>query len=150
MRFLVALLLIQVIYYAYGFTRPASNIITTSANLERILQPKPRRPCISGEKWPKSPSPDSTEQKFTRLEAKDFMRLQGRVLRLENLVHDLCGAIVYSDDMALMEREILRSGPIYLDPNNETNRPPILLRREIADVAWRHGKPVSPPAHKWH
>lgn len=106
------------------------------------LQPKPRRPCVTGEKWP--------IEQFTRADAKDTRRLQGRVHRLETLVHDLCSVIVYCDDMALMEREILQSGDIYMDLSSTKIRKPLLLRRAIADLARQYGDPVGPPAHKWH
>ena len=129
-----------------GFANPTLHIYMSSTNSEPLLRAKPRLPCVVGEKWSTSPSPDQP----LRSDKKDFMRLQGRVRRLETLVHDLCCAIVYADDMALVERQMLQSGPIYQDVTTENHRPPILLRRETADIAWRHGNPVSPPPHKWH
>ena len=92
-----------------------------------------------GEKWGKGSRKDAIEQR----------RLEGRVYRLECLVHDLCCAIVYCDDMALMEREILQIGDIHMDLSSNMTRPPLLLRRAVADLAWKHGRPVSPPEHKW-
>lgn len=143
------LILCSVMAHVSSFSRSGTAIFMSNANPKPILQPKPYRKCQIGESWGKSPLPDRG-QNYTRLDRKDFMRLQGRVRRLENLVHDLCCAIVYADDMALVEREMLRSGPIYQNPGSEIARPPILLRRETADIAWRYGNPVSPPAHKWH
>ena len=105
------------------------------------LLPRPRRPCVTGEKCP--------VEKYTRKDAIEQRRLEGQVYRLECLVHDLCCAIVYCDDMALMEREILQIGDIHMDLSSNMKRPPLLLRRAVADLAWKHGRPVSPPEHKW-
>ena len=115
-------------------------LVTMHAGL--ALAPKPRIPCVQGEPWPVTIR--------TRGDAINERRVQGRVHRLEQLLNELCCAIVYSDDMALMEREILQVGNIYLDLSSNTTRRPFLLRREIADIAWKHGQPVSPPAHNWH
>ena len=147
MRMLAIIIFIQLLIHASTFSRP-THVYMSNAESNSALKAKPRRPCVVGEKWSKSP--DQYGNKFTRLQTKDFVRLERRVRRLENILHELCSAIVYSDDMALTERQMLQSGAIYQDPNNETSRLPILLRRETADIAWRHGNPVSPPAHKWH
>ena len=56
-------------------------------------------------------------EKYTRKDAIEQRRLEGRVYRLECLVHDLCCAIVYCDDMALMEREILQIGEYEKTPS---------------------------------
>ena len=106
------------------------------------LKPRPQRPCKLGESWPVT--------RYTRQDAKDHRRLEGRILRLESLVHDLCCAMVYCDDMALMEREMLQAGDIHQDLSSTQTRKPLLLRRAVADIAWRYGRPVSPPEHKWH
>ena len=82
------------------------------------LLPRPRRPCVTGEKWP--------VERYTRKDAIEQRRLEGRVYRLECLVHDLCCAIVYCDDMALMEREILQIGDIHMDLSSNMKRPPLL------------------------
>ena len=107
-----------------------------------FLKPRPQRLSGLGERWPVTT--------YTRQDAKDNRRLEGRILRVESLVHDLCCAIVYCDDMALMEREMLQAGDIHLDLSSTQTRDPLLLRRAVADIAWRYGRPVSPPEHKWH
>lgn len=105
------------------------------------LHNKPRHPPL-GERWPCDI--------FTRQDAKNERRLMGRVSRLETLVHELCSAIVYSDDMALMEREMLQAGAVHMDLSSNLTRQPVLLRRVVSDIARKHGQPASPPAHNWH
>jgi len=68
---------------------------------------------------------------------------------MDQLLHELCCAIVYCDDMALMERETLQSSTIHLDLSSNLTRRPSLLRREVADIAARYGRPVSPLEHNW-
>ena len=76
--------------------------------------------------------------------------MMGRVSRLETLIHELCSAMVYSDDVALMEREMLQAGAVHMDLSSNLTRQPILLRRVVSDIARKHGQPASPPAHNWH
>lgn len=111
------------------------------------LQPRPHRMRCMGEKWPATlplKSPD-----FTRGDAIHERREASRVHRVEGLLHEICCALVYCDDMALLEREMLSSGPIWMDLSSSMARQPLLLRRTVADIAWRHGRPVSSPEHKW-
>ena len=138
MRWLLLLCIACLMTPAHSFSRTVVNLSMSDSN----LSPKPLRICSSAESQPK--------QKWTRSDRKTNMRLEGRILRLENLVYELCGALVYSDDMSLLEREMLSAGTIYQDPTTEKSRQPVLMRREIADIAWRYGRPVSPPARKWH
>ena len=108
------------------------------------LEPKPRRLCLSGESWPR-PSMHGSADSSSEVE-----RLRRRVTLLENLVHDICSALVYCDDMALAEREMLSAGDIFLDLSSNVTRSPLLLRRSVANISRKHGRPVSPPSHSWH
>ena len=82
--------------------------------------------------------------------SSEVERLRRRVTLLENLVHDICSALVYCDDMALAEREMLSAGDIFLDLSSNVTRSPLLLRRSVANISRKHGRPVSPPSHSWH
>ena len=108
-----------------------------------VLDTKPEHPCRRGEPWPR---PGMLK---TRGEEIQERRLTWRVQYLENILHDVCSAIVYSDDMALVERQMLQAGKIHLDLSSNVTRAPLLLRRAVADIARKNGKPVNPPAHFW-
>lgn len=108
-----------------------------------VLEQKPHHPCLSGEYWPR---PKAFK---TRGEEIQERRLSARVRYLENIVDDLCSAIVYSDDMALVERQMLQAGAIHMDLSSNLTRSPILLRRAVADIARQNGKPVNTPVHFW-
>ena len=108
---------------------------------------RPRRAQCMGEKWP-TPMPLAS-QDFTRRDAIHAKRENARVHRIETLLHEICCALVYCDDMALVEREMLSSGQVWMDLSSSMARQPLLLRRAVADIAWRYGRPVSPPEHKW-
>ena len=108
------------------------------------LEPKPRRLCLAGESWPRPGTHGLAGSQ------SDVERLKRRVNLLENLVHDICSALVYCDDVALVEREMLSAGDIFMDLSSNVTRSPLLLRRSVADISRKHGRPVSPPAHSWH
>lgn len=108
------------------------------------LEPKPRRWCLAGEAWPRGHASVPHDKQ------SDVERLTRRVTLLENLVHDICSALVYCDDVALVEREMLSAGDIFMDLSSNVTRAPLLLRRSVADLSRKHGRPVSPPSHSWH
>ena len=108
------------------------------------LEPKPRRWCLAGEAWPRGHASVSDGKQT------DVERLTRRVTLLENLLHDICSALVYCDDVALVEREMLSAGHIFMDLSSNVTRAPLLLRRSVADLSRKHGRPVSPPSHSWH
>lgn len=108
------------------------------------LNKAPLHPCRQGEQWPRPPTPRTRQDEITE------RRLDSRVRYLENLLQDLCSVIVYSDDMALVERQALQAGEIYLDLSSNMTRTPLLLRRAVADIARLHGKPVQMPERLWH
>jgi hypothetical protein len=45
---------------------------------------------------------------------------------------------------------MLSAGDIFLDLSSNVTRAPLLLRRSVADLSRKHGRPVSPPSHSWH
>ena len=49
----------------------------------------------------------------------DFCALKRRVYLLETLVSELCGAILYSDDMSLVERNTAEIGMVFRDAEQD-------------------------------
>lgn len=130
---------------SFGTTRlPGATRWSCTLKAATQLEPKPRRWCLAGEAWPRRHERASFDQ------SADVERLARRVALLENLVHDICSALVYCDDVALVEREMLSAGDIFLDLSSNVTRAPLLLRRSVADLSRKHGRPVSPPSHSWH
>ena len=79
----------------------------------------------------------------------DVKRLRDDVHRLERLVLELCGALVYSDDIALLERTTAGLGPIYRDASFSATRTPIFARNAIERVLVNRALVATPPAHVW-
>jgi hypothetical protein len=129
----------------HAWTCRASNAMppNTAARALPALAQRPYYPCLAGEKWPR---PKALKTRGDEIQER---RLNTRVQYLETLVQDLCSAIVYSDDMALVERQMLQCGNIHLDMSSNMTRTPLLLRRAVADIARANGKPVRSPAHNW-
>jgi hypothetical protein len=125
-----------------GFSMKASQN-QYSLKAATTLEPKPRRWCLAGEPWP------NAQETVTRKDALTVKRLDRRIMQLENVLRDLTSALVYADDMAMAERQTLQAGNIYLDMSSNVTRQPLLLRRAVADLARKHGNPVSPPVHHW-
>lgn len=137
-------MIVMMLYLTTAFPTPSA-----------YLLPKPEMPCAFGEKWPRSTVPYDLPsfnhlRVYTRQDAKVDRRLAGRVRRLECMIQEICCAISYSDDIGLMEREMLKSGDIYLDSDLNMTRDPMLLRRAIANISRKYGNPVSAPEHFWH
>jgi len=79
----------------------------------------------------------------------DFCALKRRVYSLETLVSELCGAILYSDDLSLLERNTAGIGMVYRDASFAESRAPAFARRRIESVLQRyHITPKNQP-HTW-
>jgi len=52
----------------------------------------------------------------------DFVALKRRVAMLENLVSELCGAMLYSDDMSLLERNTAAVGSVFRDSSFKASK----------------------------
>ena len=76
-------------------------------------------------------------------------RLRRDVKRLERLVAEICGALVYSDDVALMERSAAALGPIYRDASFSASRRPVFARRAVECVLAARGLVATPPVRAW-
>lgn len=122
----------------------AQRELKISMNSTPKLLPKPQRKiCPIGENWPRA------NRQEADLSESNEQRLNRRLLLMESLVHDICCALVFCDDVALAEREMLAAGEIFFDLSSELKRQPLLLRRCVADISRKHGRPVSPPEHFW-
>lgn len=138
--YLSVLLAVFCLHYCWSFSAVPS---TTGAASFVALEPKPHYPCLSGEKWPR---PHALKTRSDEIQER---RLASRVKYLENIVENLCSALVYCDDMALLEREMLKTGDIHLDMSSNMTRRPLLLRKTVADIARQNGQPVKTPVHHW-
>jgi len=78
------------------------------------------------------------------------MRLERRVSALESTLHDVCSALVMSDDVALMERQAVSIGDIYRDWSFNTARRPRVLRQEIMRAMHKNNMNVQPLMYTWH
>lgn len=79
----------------------------------------------------------------------DVERLRGDVARLERLVLELCGALIYSDDVALLERTTSALGPIYRDATFTAQRRPVFARKAVEVVLANRGLVAAPLMRAW-
>jgi len=79
-----------------------------------------------------------------------LMRLERSVSALECTLHDVCSALVMSDNVALMERQALAIGDIYCDGSFNTARRPRVLRQEIMRAMHQNNMNVQPLMYTWH
>ena len=107
-----------------------------------ILEQKPHHPCLAGEKWPK---PQGLKTRGDEIQER---RIVARLKQMENIIQGLLSVLVYADDLALAERQMLQSS-IHLDLSSNMTRSPMLLRRAVADLARANGQPVQTPVHFW-
>lgn len=77
------------------------------------------------------------------------MQLERKVVGLENVVNELCSALLYCDDVALMERQARRVGDIYLDSDFSTIRRPRMLRQELMSIMNKHNMSTMPLMYTW-
>jgi len=79
----------------------------------------------------------------------DFATLKRRVGQLEKLVEDLCGALLYSDDMSLLERNTAAIGSVYRDGTFMESREPAFARKRVESVLQAHGVSAKQQPHRW-
>lgn len=83
---------------------------------------------------------------YTRSDS-DIMRADIRELR--NIIEDLCGALLYSDDFCTVERKTAEMGLIYRDTNFKTFRQPLYTRVALRNVMRLHHITATPVIHSW-
>ena len=86
----------------------------------------------------------------TRYSNNDTEQLQRRVLLLETLIKEICGAIMYSDDIAMSERQVSECGKIYRDSMFKEIRKPVLVRSSIKKILESRGMDPIPMPHCWY
>ena len=79
----------------------------------------------------------------------EFAALQRRVRVLESLVGNICGAVVYSDDISLLERNTAEIGQVYRDASFGEARQPVFARQRIQQVLQSYGFSTSTSPHTW-
>lgn len=77
----------------------------------------------------------------------DIMRSEIRELRC--MVTELCGALLFSDDMSMLERHTAEMGIVYRDKGFGSFRHPLFARAAIRDVLHLHALEPTPFAHSW-
>ena len=82
-------------------------------------------------------------------EGIEIVVLRRRVYALERLVSELCGAVLYSDDLAVLERQTSEIGAVYRDGGFAEYRRPVFARNKIEAVLKRNGFAASPFPHTW-
>jgi len=105
------------------------------------LRPRPQLPGAA--LGPLSPSEEARA-----LETR-VLRLERRVTQLNAMLEDLCSALLYCDDVALMERNARCIGEIYLDASFTSIRRPRVLRQEVVQIMNRHGITDKPLMYTW-
>jgi len=106
------------------------------------LRAKPLLPGVKA--VPLSPGDIASAAHETRV-----LRLQRRVTQLTAMIEDLCSALLYCDDVALMERNARGMGEIYLDASFTSIRRPRVLRQEVMQMMNKHGVANKPLMYTW-
>ena len=75
--------------------------------------------------------------------------LEHRIVLLENMILELCTALVESDDIKLSERETSKIGIIFLDSNLTMSRTPIFLRTQVMKIVEKHEEKRKNIKKKW-
>jgi len=82
-------------------------------------------------------------------EGTEMVVLRRRVYALERLVSELCGAVLYSDDLAVLERQTSEIGAVYRDGGFAEYRRPVYARNKIEAVLKSNGFAASAFPHTW-
>tara|TARA_B110000444_G_scaffold64864_1_gene60782 strand:+ start:331 stop:900 length:570 start_codon:yes stop_codon:yes gene_type:complete len=88
------------------------------------------------------------EPRATALE-REVRELRRDVAVLRKVVQGMSGALIFCDDMALRERELLINLSVYADLNLTSTRPPALLRRTLLGVLNEHQLSPTPLMQNW-
>jgi hypothetical protein len=80
----------------------------------------------------------------------EYQILENRIKRLESVLRDLCGAIMYCDDIAVMERKTAQHGVIYKGVRCSEHRNPVFMRRAVHNILLDHQMIATPLKYTWH
>lgn len=81
--------------------------------------------------------------------AKNINDLNREVLRLRKVIGAMSGALLFCDDMALRERELLTTLSLYADLNFSSVRSPALLRETLNSIMHEYSIEPTPLPRKW-
>jgi len=68
----------------------------------------------------------------------EYQILENRIKRLESILRDVCGAIMYCDDIAVMERRTAQDGVIYKGVQCSEHINPVFMRRAVHTILLDH------------
>lgn len=157
----VLLLVCDLTYLSVGFTPPVTRLksdICQRRNTLSLLQYDQNERDVSLLAKPRVCSNNSrccntshthlalTEHNITL----QLMRLEKKTNVLESALSEICSAVMFCDDVALMEHQALGIGDIYIDSGFASTRRPRMLREEVKAVVRTHAIHVKPLMHKWH
>jgi len=80
----------------------------------------------------------------------EYQILENRIKRLENILRDVCGAIMYCDDIAVMERKTAQHGVVYKGVRYSEHRNPVFMRRAIHNILLDYQMIATPLKYTWH
>ena len=106
------------------------------------LRPRPLLPGVVA-------APTSASELEACARETRVLRLERRVTQLNAMIEDLCSALLYCDDVALMERNARCMGEIYLDASFTSIRRPRVLRQEVVQMMNKHGVANKPLMYTW-
>ena len=103
-----------------------------------------------GQTPPNSPrTRDAGVEPRTAALERELRELRRDVAVLREVVQGVSGAMIFCDDMALRERELLINLSVYADLNLTSTRPPALLRRTLLGVLNAHQLSPTPLMSNW-
>lgn len=153
----VVLLVCEVISPSAGFTPPITRLkseIFQRRNTLSLLQSERDVPLLAKPHCTYNTSTCNVSQAHLALSEDNItlqlMRLEKKTQVLESALSEICSAVLFCDDVALMEHQALGIGDIYIDSGFASIRRPRMLREEVKTVVRRHAIHVKPLMHKWH
>ena len=97
---------------------------------------------IHAQSPPRAPSADAYKR-------TDMDMVRADIRELRSVITHLCGALIYSDDLAMLERQTAEIGRIYQDTSFQAHRRPLFTRVAIQNVLRTHGLEATPLSRSW-
>ena len=124
--------------------------LTTINQINKVLKPTHVLKCNP---YPQNERDrDSRIMRLQRAERDSDIRivkLERQIKKLETVVQELCSALLFCDDIALMERQSRCAGAIYLHTDSGIIRAPRLLRQELSTIMHNNNMPKKTLMHAW-